>query len=156
MEQQVTDLRVYVASKSKYGGMWQEWRAAWSGVEAADGSGLQVVSSWIDEYRAGETDDFTDLWRRCIDEVTAADLVIAYYRNGDEWKGAFIEIGAALATNTPVYLVGRPPGSWVNHPLVSFASDPDDAVADFAARWKPANGPERERVPAPCIPEELS
>jgi hypothetical protein len=125
--------RVYVASKSCHGPMWQEFRSAW------DTLPVQVVSTWIDESGEGETDDLSDLWRRCIAEAKSADVVIAYHQAGEEWKGAFIEIGAALASGAHVYVIGRPPGSWINHPNVTIASDPDDAINDFLAGAAPVD-----------------
>lgn len=115
---------VYVASKSKYGPLWRELRDAWEGHAI-------IVSSWIDESGEGETSDHADLWTRCIGEARSADLLIACYEEGDIWKGAYIEIGAALACQKPVYLCGRPPGSFIHHPLVTLASDPDDALMDY-------------------------
>ena len=123
---------VYVASKSKYGPLWCEFREAWQGLAV-------IVSSWIDESGEGESDGLADLWTRCIGEARSADLLIACYEDGDIWKGAYIEIGAALAYQKPVYLCGRPPGSFINHPLVTLASDPDDALADFLAFRKVAS-----------------
>jgi hypothetical protein len=113
--------------------MWQEFRSAW------DTLPVQVVSTWIDESGEGETDDLSDLWRRCIAEAKSADVVIAYHQAGEEWKGAFIEIGAALASGAHVYVIGRPPGSWINHPNVTIASDPDDAINDFLAGAAPVD-----------------
>lgn len=119
---------VYTASKSCHGPRWQEFRSAWADL------GVRVASTWIDESGEGETADFSDLWRRCIDEASTADLLVCYHEDGEVWKGAFIEIGAALACGKPVYVIGRPPGSWIHHPLVTLATDPDDAVMDFLAR----------------------
>lgn len=106
-----TKRRVYVASKAKYGPMWQRARQDYA-------DKLDVISTWIDESGEGETEDFASLWNRCIHEAGAADFLIAYHEQGEEWKGAFIEIGAALAHRTRVLVVGNPPGSWVHHPFV--------------------------------------
>ena len=105
--------RVYVASKSEHGPMWQRWRR-----DLADHGVLNIISTWIDESAVDASDDLADLWVRCIGESNSADAVIAYHQRGEVWKGAFIEIGSALAAGTPVIVVGDPPGSWVEHPLV--------------------------------------
>jgi nucleoside 2-deoxyribosyltransferase len=78
--------------------------------------GMPISSTWIDD---GDDADPADLWRRCIAEASSADAVIAFHREGDVWKGAFVEIGAALAHGVPVFVVGDPPGSWAEHPLVT-------------------------------------
>lgn len=123
---------VYVASKAKYGPLWREQRDAWDGIAV-------IVSTWIDESGEDESNDLADLWTRCIAEATSADLLIACYEEGDIWKGAYTEIGAAFAAGKPVYLCGRPPGSFIHHPLVTLASDPGDALQDFLDfRWVPA------------------
>ena len=35
-----------------------------------------------------------------------ADLLIAYAEEGDEQRGVLVELGGALSSNTPVYLIG--------------------------------------------------
>jgi hypothetical protein len=40
----------------------------------------------------------------------------------------------ALAFRRPVYFIGLPEGTLHHHPLVTLASDPDNAVEDFRAR----------------------
>lgn len=124
----VAKTKVYVASKSKFGSMWKSVR------EPLTEGGVQIVSTWIDECGEGETVDFADLWMRCVTEASTCDLLVAYHEDGDVWKGAFIEIGSALSHGVPVYVLGRPPGSWVDHPLVTFAESIDDAIEDFRSR----------------------
>lgn len=123
---------VYVASKSTHGPDWQILRGLWKG----DHPRVRVVSTWIDESGEGETADMGDLWSRCIDEASSADLVLAYHEAGEEWKGAFVEIGAALAAGADVIVVGDPPGSWKNHPRVSAVASGtvSEALADYLAR----------------------
>lgn len=117
--------RVYVASKTRFAPLWRECREAWAEL------GLVVVSTWIDEAGEGETADFADLWTRCINEVVGADFLVAVHEPGDVWKGAYLEVGAALAHGHPVYFVGRPQGTMHHHPLVTFAADVDDAIEDY-------------------------
>lgn len=101
--------RYYVASKTEHADMWKAMRA----------EGAPIISTWLDEAGVGETGDFTDLWQRCVAEVRSCDRLVAYHSDGDVWKGAFVEIGAALAAGIPVSVVGDPPGSWLAHPLVT-------------------------------------
>ena len=118
-------MNVYVASKSHHGALWRQYRESWRDV------GVNVISTWIDESGPGQTSDVSDLWLRCIAEASACDFLVALHVEGEQWKGAYIEIGAALASGKPVFVVGHHLGSWMNHPLVTVVSDPDDAVDYF-------------------------
>lgn len=111
-------LNVYVASQTKHAVMWRAFRDnhPWS---------IKIVSSWID---AGEVsaDLAAGLWVGCVLEAKHADCVLAYYEPGDDWKGVLVEIGAALASDRHVFVVGEPPGSWVAHPRVHQIASIDD------------------------------
>lgn len=124
-------VRVYTASKTRYGPLWREYRDAWACLTEP---AVHVASTWIDESGEGETSDFSDLWLRCIGESSTADLLICVHVGDEVWKGTFIEIGSALSNGVPVYVCGRPPGTWLEHPLVTVAADPDDALCDFLSR----------------------
>lgn len=100
---------IYVASKTAHAAVWRDLRAI----------GHPIISTWIDEAGAGETSDFTDLWHRCIGEAARADVTVLYHEPGEVLKGAFIELGAALASGRRVFVVGDPPGTWPAHPLVT-------------------------------------
>lgn len=110
---------IYVASRSELGPMWQDFRRR---------AGYPIISTWIDESGPGETTDLGDLWRRCVDEASVCDALVAYHRKGDVWKGAFIEIGVALAAGAEVFVAGDPPGSWVNHHLVTRCLSPEHGL----------------------------
>lgn len=126
-------LRVYIASKSEHGPNWRDYR------DALLDAGVWVTSTWIDESGPGESADMTDLWVRCVREAASCDLLIAVHHIGETWKGAFVEIGAALAHGHPVYVLGNPPGSWVEHPLVAFAKSIEHAIEDYRFRRPPAH-----------------
>ena len=108
----VPNRTIYVASKAEHGPMW---RAARTHLAMFGGF---IISTWIDESDPGESVSMTDLWVRCIEEASRADCVLAFHKPGEQWKGAFVEIGAALAHGKLVFVSGNPPGSWVNHPNV--------------------------------------
>lgn len=110
---------IYVASKTKHAHIWKSFRK----------KGFPIISTWIDEAGPGETNDLSDLWIRCIQEASKCDILIAYIEDGDELKGALVEIGAALGNRVPVFAVGKFPGSFINHPLVSCFDSLDDAFA---------------------------
>ncbi len=124
----IRPLRMYVASKSCHGTHWRVVR------DRAAEWGVEITSTWIDESGEGESADLSDLWVRCITEAMESDLLVAYHVEGEQWKGAFIEIGAALAAGRWVYVIGRPPGSWINHPRVTLCSSVDDAIEDYRTR----------------------
>ena len=110
---------IYLASKSIHAPMWKQWRD----------QGYNIISTWIDEAGDGESESMEDLWMRCIDESSRADYLIAYHEPGEIWKGAFVEIGAALASGKPVVVVGEPPGSWIDHPNVTVVSSVETAFS---------------------------
>lgn len=102
-------ISVYTASKTKYAPMWQGLRL----------SGINVISTWIDEAEVGDTDDLADLWDRCIEEASTCDVLLAYRGASDEiLKGAFIEIGAALSAGAHVFLAGPFEESFTHHQSV--------------------------------------
>lgn len=103
---------IYIASKTVHAPKWRDLRKFEH----------QIISTWIDEAGVGETADFSDLWRRCIEEASNCATLICYRETGEVLKGAFVEIGAALANNRPVICVGDFEGmSFTSHRLVTTA-----------------------------------
>jgi hypothetical protein len=102
---------IYIASKTRHAAKWRALRD----------SGVPIISTWIDEAGVGETKCFENLWERCIGEPRRAAALIVYAEDGDELKGALVEVGAALASETPVYVVGKvePLKTARNHRLVT-------------------------------------
>lgn len=114
---------IYVASRASIperGAMWREYRA----------KGVPINSTWIDEDGPKASRDLAGLWDRIRIEVTSAERLVLYVEPDDfPLKGAFIEVGMALAANVPVMVVApgvyieprnyRPLGSWMHSPLVS-------------------------------------
>lgn len=116
-------MKIYMASKTRHATKWLKLRE----------SGVDIISTWIDEAGPGQTKSFTDLWLRCINEVSMADRLIAYAEPGDELKGGLIEIGAALATGTPVYVVGEVEAlkTCKYHPLITLADSLEKALCEI-------------------------
>jgi len=115
---------IYLASKTKHAHMWRDLRAA----------GWPVISTWIDEAGPGESSDLSDLWVRCVAESSSAHCTLVYAEAGDVLKGAYIEMGCALAVGKPVLTVGLAPGlSVLNHPLVRVFHSLPEALQ---AAWK--------------------
>lgn len=110
---------IYTASKTRHAAKWRELRA----------SGVPVNATWIDEAGVGETACFADLWCRCISEAASARIVLLYVEQGDNLKGALVEVGAALASGVPVHVVGPVNDSWLHHPLVRRFQTVEEAIA---------------------------
>jgi hypothetical protein len=109
---------IYTASRTQHATRWKTLRA----------EGVPIISTWIDEAGTGETTSYEDLWRRCINEASAAAALILYIEPGETMKGALVELGAALAHDVPVFIVGDPPGSVQHHRLVTLCETLEDAV----------------------------
>lgn len=90
-------MKIYIASKTKHAQKWVDLR----------NSGVNIISTWIDEAGDGQSPNLSDLCSRCISESMSCDAMVVYAEDGDYLKGAFIEMGAALSVpNKPIYLVG--------------------------------------------------
>src|SRR3546814_9482897 len=113
---------VYMASKTAHAHRWRRSR---------DVVGRPIISTWIDEAGAGESADLADLWRRCIQESAGADVLILV-REGDEiLKGAFVELGAALAFQVPILATGIETFGVARHPGIRHFENADEALAEF-------------------------
>lgn len=99
---------IYIASKTKHAEHWRDWRSR----------GLPIISTWIDEAGPGESTDLADLWRRCIAEASSCELLVCYREADDVLKGAFIELGAALASGREVWAFGLRDYTVANHPSI--------------------------------------
>lgn len=130
-------MSLYIASKSKHGPRWRALRA----------SGVAINSTWIDESGEGETSDWEGLWRRCIAEATGATAVILYCEPGEILKGAYVEVGAALAFDVPVFVVGEPAGSFWRHRLVTRCETMEIALRLASVPYAPAARGELPNVP---------
>lgn len=130
---------IYVASrasKPERPAMWRYLR---------DKEGWPINSTWIDEAGEGETADNGELWERIRREVTGACGLIFYAEPEDfPLKGAYVEVGMAIAAGVPVAVVApdvdlephtcRPIGSWMRHPLVSAFDNVTDAYRALQAQ----------------------
>lgn len=110
---------LYVASRTNRANLWKALRD----------DGVPIVSSWIDEAGEGETGDFSELWSRIQSEIASSVGLLFYADTRDApWKGAFVEIGIALALGKQVGIVVvgelegrtmRPVGSWIHDSRVT-------------------------------------
>ena len=108
---------IYVASKAKHFKTWQQYREA----------GLPIISTWIDEGEVGATTDWPGLWERCVYEASQAKALIVVSWPGETLKGAWIEVGAALSNEVPVFAVGCSQYSFRHHRLVTECRDIPEA-----------------------------
>jgi hypothetical protein len=115
----------------------------WAQVRARHG--YHFTSTWVDIALAGTALDLTDLWTDIAAEIAACDCLVLYVAPEDfPLKGAFVEVGMALALGKAVRVVApgvvldpvdcKPLGSWAKHPLVEFASTVEAAMAEFCQR----------------------
>lgn len=124
---------VYVASRAST----PERPAMWRALRDA---GHPIIATWIDEAGEGETACNAELWQRIEREVTGAERLVLYVEPQDfPLKGAYVEVGMALAAGVPVKVVApgvemqphtlRPLGSWAKHPLVTFCDTVEAALS---------------------------
>jgi hypothetical protein len=112
--------RIYIASKAKHGDRWRYLR---------DTHAAPFISTWIEESGAGQTTDWPGLWSRCVREAAGASALVVYREPGEELKGAWIEVGAALASGVPVFAVGCSEFSIRHHPMFTECVDIGQAIA---------------------------
>lgn len=105
---------IYTASKTKHADKWKRLRAA----------GIPINSTWIDEAGEGETFDFADLWKRCLQEASECEVLVLYRERDEVLKGAYVEVGCALSHGNKVVAVGFQSDcpTFLRHPLVTHRS----------------------------------
>lgn len=110
---------IYIASKTKHAERWRYLRNV---------VGYPINSTWIDEAGEGESSDLSDLWLRCIREASTASAFVIYRETDDVLKGGWIELGAALHAEVPVYAVGLEGFTVANHPAIRHFPTMKDAM----------------------------
>lgn len=119
---------VYPASKSKHAFIWKALR----------GAGVPLAGSWIDWIRNHDglepsPSEWARHWQRCLDESSAASIVLFLALEDERQCGALIEIGAALASGRQVYLVSPYPWSIQHHERVRIFPDLESAIGSIMA-----------------------
>lgn len=126
----------YVASRASNPDRPRMW------AEMRDTHGYNINSSWVDAAAAGLEVEFDLLWEAIAAEIARCDCLVLYAEPDDlPLKGAFVEVGMALAGGKPIRIVApgvvldpldfKPLGSWAKHPLVKFASSVHEAFSEF-------------------------
>lgn len=124
--------KIYAASRASIvarGKMWRDYRD----------KGSLIVSSWIDAKEELTTEFLTSLWSKIEQEIKLCDILVLYVSKEDfPLKGAFIEVGMAIALGKPVFIKlhdvdlnpvnFNPLGSWAAHPSVTFINHLDEIM----------------------------
>lgn len=116
--------RIYIASKSCHAAKWRALRD----------EGLPIICTWIDQAAPGATSDWAALWDDCIGEARHSTHLIVYREDGEQLRGAYVEMGAALATGSEVWFVGPDDGSVTRNPRLRRASCMTEALARILAQ----------------------
>lgn len=116
----MSNFTIYIASKTKHAPRWRELR----------GKGFPIISTWIDEADKGQTYSWSDLWTRCVNEAKSATCLIFYKEEGENLEGGYVEVGAALAANKKVYIVGKVK-TFFNHPNVVVYESIEQLLSDL-------------------------
>lgn len=96
-------------------------------------------------------EDFGDLWKECQEDIKGADILLMYAENGDQLKGALVEVGMALAYGVQVIVVtpvenARSYGTWIHKKGILFAATMEKAMAELQNMTANANGARREGI----------
>jgi hypothetical protein len=121
-------MKIYCASKAKHAAWWRALRAA----------GVPIIATWIDWSRnhdGGEptADEWQRHWERCINEASAADILLFVAFEDERQCGALLEAGAALAAGKRCYVVSPHWWSVANHPRCRIFRTLEDAVTAVMA-----------------------
>lgn len=109
---------IYMASKAIHGDEWENLKMI----------GYPICSTWIHESGLGKTSDWSDLWTRCVEEAATADALIVFRTSQETLKGAWVEVGAALARGVPVFAVGCEEFSVRHHPKFHVCENLEEAL----------------------------
>lgn len=103
---------IYTASKPRHAATWRAMRA----------EGFRIIATWIDYADGGAVVDWQRLWLDCVSEAAQANVTLVYIEHGDELRGAYIEMGVAIANNRRVFFVNPDNvriSDATHHPLVT-------------------------------------
>lgn len=119
---------IYTASKTYHAPLWLQYRS----------DGYPIISTWIDEAGEGQTADFDDLWRRCINESQMCRAMVVYREPDDVLKGAWMEMGAAIAAGVPIFAVGLREYTIGKTSFVTHCDTVDEAMSKARAALQPS------------------
>jgi len=95
--------------------------------------GIQLVSDWEHLPLAVPLGLEKIIWTNILYQVNSADVLLLRAAEDAPLRGALVEVGMALAFNTPVVFWADSPhehfGHWMHHPLIHLADNLDEAIA---------------------------
>lgn len=103
-------MKIYVASK------WQEWEMVKDIIDILKYRNHEIMADWTNHLKHAHNKTYGI---EAMAGIKECDLLIAYMANEHYYKGAWVEIGAALVLNIEVYIIGDVTGVFVDHPLVT-------------------------------------
>ena len=110
-------MKVYIAGKWQDRGMVRIWH------KILRNNGHEVTCDWTDhDYPGGGQEHLLAGYAQAdIKGVQDCDLLIALFQQPHHYRGALVEVGAALALNKPVWVLGEAERSciFMEHPLVT-------------------------------------
>lgn len=125
-------IRVYTASKLRHAEMWQKLEQSPEWLPY-----VFFTARWIKHLAAGTTEtpeNAVRFWVEDLEDAGSADALMILGVEDDTLRGAFVEVGYALAKGVPVIVVNSEGpqafdyGSWVYHPEVIRVSNLDEAL----------------------------
>lgn len=114
-------IKIYTASKTRHASIWIQLRK----------TGLNIISTWLNEFETGVGMNLKELAIQSIIEPTIADVTILYCEPEDYLSFALIEVGAALAHGRKIVVVGEGPSLsklMAQHPNIYHVETIEDAV----------------------------
>jgi hypothetical protein len=107
-------LKIYTASKLAKAQMWEELGKA---------DHIFLSSRWLKHVKVGTPDSPDNayyFWQENIDDVKECDRLVVYGTEDEHLRGALVEVGAALAFDKFVDVIGEHPdyGTWQFHPNI--------------------------------------
>lgn len=124
-------LRIYPSSRYTRAQMWID--LAWK-------HELHIVAQWVTHCKYDNMTDTKEnavkYWPANLRDIQTCDLVLAYAEEEDVLGGTLIELGAALAYEKPILLVGHNESirCWRHHPLVTWYRKMSSAITEINRR----------------------
>ena len=105
-------MKIYTASK------WDERETISKINRELDSRHHEIMADWTSHPKHAHNREYAI---GAISGIKYCDLLIAYMKNDWNYKGAWVEIGAALSLNIEVYVIGDKGDSivFMHHPLVT-------------------------------------
>jgi nucleoside 2-deoxyribosyltransferase len=122
--------RIYCASPAHRAKMWRGDPMLFTHADR-----VRVISTWHNNavLLNGDVAECIEGWTRDLAEIRQADVLVAYAEHKDRPNGTLVEIGYAIAHDTPVALVGNFEwGTWRHLPLVTFYPTLREAFASIS------------------------